>query len=69
MGIIHTARKNIVSELVRKKSLLKRELIATIEGKMRDLTQKEQTEVCKCTNICDKYFNFKSQYSNNVTHF
>ncbi|XP_066251722.1 nuclear factor NF-kappa-B p110 subunit isoform X1 [Euwallacea similis] len=45
MGIIHTARKNIVGELVRKKSQLKRELIATLEGNMRDLTIKEITEI------------------------
>lgn len=45
MGIIHTARKNIVNELVRKKSLLQREIIAAREGRERELTLKELTEV------------------------
>ncbi|XP_050293239.1 nuclear factor NF-kappa-B p105 subunit isoform X2 [Anthonomus grandis grandis] len=45
MGIIHTARKNIVSELVKKKSLLKKEHIATIEGQIRELTAKELMEI------------------------
>lgn len=45
MGIIHTARKNIVGELVKKKSQLKRELVATLEGKVRELNMKEVTEV------------------------
>ncbi|XP_048516879.1 nuclear factor NF-kappa-B p110 subunit isoform X2 [Dendroctonus ponderosae] len=45
MGIIHTARKNIVSELVRKKSLLHRELIASREGRVRELTLKELTDI------------------------
>ncbi|XP_060525555.1 nuclear factor NF-kappa-B p110 subunit isoform X2 [Cylas formicarius] len=45
MGIIHTARKNIISELFRKNSLLKRELIARMEGKCRELTNKEILEI------------------------
>lgn len=45
MGIIHTAKKNIVPELVRKKTKLKKEEIARLEGKMRELTQKEEIEV------------------------
>ncbi|XP_074038892.1 nuclear factor NF-kappa-B family member relish isoform X2 [Leptinotarsa decemlineata] len=45
MGIIHTAKKNIVSELTRKKVQLKQESIARIEGKMRELTTKELVEI------------------------
>ena len=46
MGIIHTAKKNLVPELIRKKGQLKKEEIARLEGKVRDLTQKEEIEVC-----------------------
>ncbi|CAG9768669.1 unnamed protein product [Ceutorhynchus assimilis] len=45
MGIIHTARKNIVGELVRKKEQLKKELNARLEGILRDLTPKESAEI------------------------
>ncbi|CAH1173836.1 unnamed protein product [Phaedon cochleariae] len=45
MGIIHTAKKNIVSELTRKKSQLKKEFIARTEGKIRELTTKELVEI------------------------
>ncbi|KAL1505521.1 hypothetical protein ABEB36_005069 [Hypothenemus hampei] len=45
MGIIHTARKNIISELVKKKAQLKRECVATLEGKARKLTEKELLEI------------------------
>lgn len=45
MGIIHTAKKNIVSELKKKKTHLLKESIARIEGKFRELTTKETEEV------------------------
>ncbi|XP_056647921.1 nuclear factor NF-kappa-B p105 subunit-like isoform X1 [Diorhabda sublineata] len=45
MGIIHTAKKNIVTELLRKKVQLKKEFIARTEGKMRELTTKELAEI------------------------
>ncbi|XP_063906696.1 nuclear factor NF-kappa-B p105 subunit isoform X2 [Zophobas morio] len=45
MGIIHTAKKNLVPELIRKKGQLKKEEIARLEGKVRDLTQKEEIEI------------------------
>lgn len=45
MGIIHTAKKNLVSELVKKKHKLKKEGIARLEGKCRELNTKEAVEV------------------------
>lgn len=45
MGIIHTAKKNIVSELIRKKKQLKMEYIARMEQKPRELTTAEKLEV------------------------
>lgn len=45
MGIIHTAKKNLVSELVKKKNKLKKETISRLEGKPRELTTKETVEV------------------------
>jgi hypothetical protein len=45
MGIIHTAKKNLIPELVKKKTHLKKEEIARLEGKRRELTQKEEVEV------------------------
>ncbi|KAG5891588.1 hypothetical protein JTB14_022253 [Gonioctena quinquepunctata] len=45
MGIIHTAKKNIVQELMRKKIQLKKEFIARSEGKSRELTTKEVVEI------------------------
>ncbi|KAJ8958306.1 hypothetical protein NQ318_017452 [Aromia moschata] len=45
MGIIHTAKKNVVSELVKKKTQLREEYVARVEGKRRELTIKEQVEV------------------------
>lgn len=45
MGIIHTAKKNIVAELTKKKSNLKKEEIARMEGKIRELNTKELVEV------------------------
>lgn len=46
MGIIHTAKKNIVGELIKKKTQLKIEEVARHEGKIRELNTKEITEVC-----------------------
>ncbi|KAF5285153.1 hypothetical protein FQR65_LT13350 [Abscondita terminalis] len=45
MGIIHTAKKFIVPELVRKNTILKQEEIARQEHKFRWLTKKEELEV------------------------
>lgn len=45
MGIIHTAKKHIVKELLNKKKKLKIEENARREGMKRSLTQKEETEV------------------------
>ncbi|CAH1114209.1 unnamed protein product [Psylliodes chrysocephalus] len=45
MGIIHTAKKNIVSELTRKKLQLRREFVARKEGELRELSTKEQVEI------------------------
>lgn len=45
MGIIHTAKKHIVGELKRKKTLLKMEENARIEKIKRPLTVKEEVEV------------------------
>lgn len=45
MGIIHTAKKNIVSELIRKKKQLKMEYIARMEQRPRELTTAEKLEV------------------------
>jgi nuclear factor NF-kappa-B p105 subunit len=45
MGIIHTAKKNLIPELVKKKTHLKKEEIARLEGKRRELTQKEEVEI------------------------
>lgn len=45
MGIIHTAKKNLVPELVKKKTQLKKEEVARLEGKTRELTVKEEIEV------------------------
>lgn len=45
MGIIHTAKKNIVGELIKKKTQLKKEEIARMEGKIRELNTKELMEV------------------------
>lgn len=56
MGIIHTAKKHIVKELLNKKKKLKIEDNARREGIKRPLTQKEETEVSifynkpKCSN-------------------
>ncbi|KAK5650289.1 hypothetical protein RI129_001318 [Pyrocoelia pectoralis] len=58
MGIIHTARKYIVAELIRKMTILKREEIARTEHQFRSLTKKEELEVkalaekeSKCINL------------------
>lgn len=58
MGIIHTAKKFIVPELVRKNTILKREDIARTEHKYRSLTKKEELEIkllaekeSKCINL------------------
>lgn len=58
MGIIHTARKYIVTELIRKMTILKQEEIARIEHQFRSLTKKEELEVkalaekeSKCINL------------------
>ncbi|XP_072391464.1 nuclear factor NF-kappa-B p110 subunit isoform X1 [Diabrotica undecimpunctata] len=45
MGIIHTAKRNLVSELLRKKIQLKKEYIARTESRVRELTQKEIVEI------------------------
>nr|CAH7720625.1 unnamed protein product [Callosobruchus chinensis] len=45
MGIIHTAKKNIVGELVKKKSKLWKETIAYNEGKERPLNSEEEKEI------------------------
>ncbi|CAG9773223.1 unnamed protein product [Ceutorhynchus assimilis] len=45
MGIIHTPRRNIVEELVKKMLILKEELIARCEGMRRALTANEIEEV------------------------
>ncbi|CAG9859358.1 unnamed protein product [Phyllotreta striolata] len=45
MGIIHTAKKNLVSELTRKKIQLKKEQVARTECKMRELSTKELVEI------------------------
>ncbi|XP_018565825.1 nuclear factor NF-kappa-B p110 subunit isoform X2 [Anoplophora glabripennis] len=45
MGIIHTAKKNIVSELMRKKKQLKMEYIARMEQRPRELTTAEKLEI------------------------
>lgn len=45
MGIIHTAKKHLASELVKKKSRLMKEEIAR-NGFYRNLTQLEEAEVC-----------------------
>lgn len=45
MGIIHTARKNIVGELIRKKTQLKTEQIAREEMRSRQLNTSELMEV------------------------
>lgn len=46
MGIIHTAKKNVLTELVRKKTQLKLEDIIRVEHYERGLTKKEELEVC-----------------------
>lgn len=58
MGIIHTAKKNIVSELVKKKTELKKEQVARVENKIRELTKREEMEIkqdaeneSKCINL------------------
>ncbi|KAB0802639.1 hypothetical protein PPYR_04825 [Photinus pyralis] len=58
MGIIHTARKYIVPELIRKMTILKQEEIARSEHKFRPLTKKEELEMktiaekeSKCINL------------------
>lgn len=48
MGIIHTAKKFLVSELIRKKTQLKKEEIKRHEGHIRKLTKKEEFEVNDC---------------------
>ncbi|XP_030761906.1 nuclear factor NF-kappa-B p110 subunit isoform X2 [Sitophilus oryzae] len=45
MGIIHTARKNIVNELVRKKTKLQEELIGRMYQQRRGLNMQEITEI------------------------
>lgn len=45
MGIIHTAKKNIIPELERKKRFLRKEENAQKEGKMRELRKVEECEV------------------------
>lgn len=47
MGIIHTAKKNIVGELIKKKTKLKQEEVARLEGKLRQLDTKQTVEVSK----------------------
>lgn len=55
MGIIHTAKKNIVGELIKKKTQLKKEDIARMEGKIRELNSKELTEVCSFLCLYTEY--------------
>lgn len=45
MGIIHTAKKHIVGELKRKKTLLKLEEVARQDKIKRNLSIKEEVEV------------------------
>lgn len=45
MGIIHTAKKFLVGELVKKKTQLKTEEIKRFEGKERRLNKREEYEV------------------------
>lgn len=45
MGIIHTAKKFLVSELMKKKTQLKREELKRLDGQSRKLTKKEEFEV------------------------
>lgn len=58
MGIIHTARKYIVTELIRKMTILKQEETARNEHQFRSLTKKEELEIkalaekeSKCINL------------------
>nr|CAI5818490.1 unnamed protein product [Callosobruchus analis] len=57
MGIIHTAKKNIVGELVRKKSKLWKESLAYNEGKERPLSSKEQSEIKRLAEAESKSIN------------
>ncbi|VEN47308.1 unnamed protein product, partial [Callosobruchus maculatus] len=57
MGIIHTAKKNIVGELVRKKSKIWKETIAYNEGKQRDLSSKEEEEIKRLAEAESKSIN------------
>ncbi|EEZ97717.1 relish [Tribolium castaneum] len=72
MGIIHTAKKNLVPELVKKKTQLKKEEVARLEGKMRELTQKEEIEIKGLAEAESKFINlnvvvlrFDAFYENN----
>lgn len=56
MGIIHTAKKNLVAELVRKKEMLKLEDIRRTERVERDLTRAERAEV-RLQNLCRTFHN------------
>ncbi|XP_044262908.1 nuclear factor NF-kappa-B p110 subunit isoform X2 [Tribolium madens] len=72
MGIIHTAKKNLVPELVKKKTQLKKEEVARLEGKVRELTQKEEIEIKGLAEAESKFVNlnvvvlrFDAFYENN----
>lgn len=45
MGIIHTAKKFLVPELIKKKTQLKKEEIHKLEGVIRKLTKREECMV------------------------
>ncbi|KAF5293198.1 hypothetical protein FQA39_LY13666 [Lamprigera yunnana] len=58
MGIIHTAKKFIIPELIRKNTRLKKEEIARADGELRPLTKKEDIDIrslaekeSKCINL------------------
>lgn len=58
MGIIHTAKKNIISELVRRKKMLKEEEIMREEKVLRKLTKKEELDVSTFIIICMSLNNY-----------
>lgn len=51
MGIIHTARKSVKTELIRKHTILKKQEIGCAEAKYRDLSRKETMEVNNASNL------------------
>lgn len=57
MGIIHTAKKFLVPELIKKKTKLKKEQLK-LKGEQRKLNKREELDVkcfCFCKSLCAIY--------------